>query len=225
MRCGSPSRWSGSADPTSTPPTADTRSCRRPTSRSTRSSAWWRRSGTASVRGGHPGGGRAGPGVRDCKFCLRRAVEPMRDTKFFGCRPAAAWATLRGPGGPATVPDELSNAPVLIEPLSTPVHAVPPGRARTRRPERRDPRCRHHRPAHPGGRAPARRPDRRRDRRPRSGNSLSGSGPTPCTTPPARLVAAIRDDLGTSADVVFDCVAVQGTSTRRSRWPSRAAPW
>ena len=110
------------------------------------------------------------------------------------------------------VPNELDDRQaVLIEPLSTPVHAVPGGAARgqgCRRPWRR-----HHRSHGVGGRFGPRCIEGRRDGPPgeqrRRALDLGAHAVVDATR--AAAVEEVRGALGESADVVFDCVAVQRT--------------
>ena len=152
-----------------------------------------------------------------CKYCLDGRYNLCATMVFFGCTaPTGGLADLfvipadRVVAVPAELSDPLA---ALIEPLSTPVHAVRLRRPGPHRQDRRHPRRRHHRPAHPGRRpACGRRPDRgqrhpagqARPRRRLGADSVHDpAGPG--------FADAVRDDLGTSADVVFDCVARQQT--------------
>jgi 2-desacetyl-2-hydroxyethyl bacteriochlorophyllide A dehydrogenase len=152
-----------------------------------------------------------------CKYCLDGRYNLCATMTFFGCTTPGGGLTDRftiGADRLVPVPDELSDAhAVLIEPLSTPVHAV-----RLAGPDLTGKTvailgagtiglltlaaARHAGAARiaVSDLAPAKR---------QLAAELGADSTYDAAAP--GMVRAIRDDLGTSADVVFDCVAVQSS--------------
>jgi len=181
--------WPGCADPTCTRPAAAIRSSRCRTGRATRLSG----SRDRGLRGGGGAGASGSSWNPTCPAGRARCAPPDARTCARTCSSSAA-ATLRAAWPDYftvaanrlhPVPDVLDDhAAALIEPLSTPVHAVRLAGGRGR-PVRRRTRRRHHRLAHPRG-APRARSGHGRQHRSRTWPSASGRRPSAPTRPSTR---------------------------------------